>query len=413
MCDAEYPQLIELASELGCLLLGSGAEIYRAEDSVTRLLAAYGVERPQVFAIPSCLIVSALDGAGTPVTRMRRLAGGSVDIDLLEKANALCRRLCADTPPAGEAMALVTALKTGHRPYGRGLRLLGYGLAPAFFTLMFGGSAPDALCACLCGLAVGVCLLWGRSRLGRNAFFHTVLCSAVAAALAMALVRLSLGRSGDTITIGTLMLLVPGVALTNAMRDIMGGDTYSGISRLAEALLIAAAIALGTALGLAVVGLLGPEPEGALPGTGSGVLSVYLLPCLWAFCACVGFTLIFNLRGRLGKAICGLGGALGWLVYLLLGQTVAAAFAAALVIGVFSELMARLRHFPATSYLLIALLPLVPGGGIYYTMTYCLAGDIPLFLSKLLQTLGMAAALAVGATLALTVFRAFWPRRHR
>ena len=82
----------------------------------------------------------------------------------------------------------------------------------------------------------------------------------------------------------------------------------------------------------------------------------YVLPCLWAFLACVGFTLVFNIHG-VGKLICGFGGGLGWLVYLLAGSSIVAAFLAAVAIGVFSEIMARLRRCPVTGYLLVALLP--------------------------------------------------------
>lgn len=142
------------------------------------------------------------------------------------------------------------------------------------------------------------------------------------------------------------------------------------------------------------------------------ILTYYVLPCLWAFLACLGFTLVFNIHG-VGKLICGVGGALGWLVYLLGGSTIFAAFLAAAAIGVFSEIMARVRRCPATGYLLVALLPLVPGGGIYYAMSYCVAGYTNLFLTTLLHTFGMAAALAVGAMLASSLFRAVLPRMHR
>ena len=127
----------------------------------------------------------------------------------------------------------------------------------------------------------------------------------------------------------------------------------------------------------------------------------FILPCFYAFSACVGFTLIFNVHGK-GKVICGLGGALGWLVYLLVGESILGAFVAALSIGFYSEIMARLRRYPVTGYLLISL---VQGGGIYYAMRYCVLGDTMLFLSTLLHTFGVAAALAIGGTLSSTLFR--------
>ena len=138
------------------------------------------------------------------------------------------------------------------------------------------------------------------------------------------------------------------------------------------------------------------------------VLLEYALPCLCAFLACVGFTLMFNIHGQ-GKLIAGAGGALGWLVYLLAGSTIFAAFLAAAAIGVFAEVMSKVRRCPVTGYVLVALLPLVPGGGIYYAMRYCVAGETDQFLTTLLHTFGMAAALAVGAMLASSVFRAVFP----
>ena len=136
------------------------------------------------------------------------------------------------------------------------MMLLGYGTAPAFFAPLFGGGLRDLACAFLCGLAVGLCLLYGGKFIGANSFFRTAVCSAVAAFLALALVEAGLGESVDVVTISTLMVLVPGVALTNAMREIMAGDTFSALSRTADAILVASAIALGAAAGQALGGLL-------------------------------------------------------------------------------------------------------------------------------------------------------------
>src|SRR5699024_403611 len=106
----------------------------------------------------------------------------------------------------------------------------------------------------------------------------------------------------------------------------------------------------------------------------------YIFPCLCAFAGCIAFTLVFNIRGP-GKLIGGFGGARGWLVYLLGGKTILAGFFAAMAISLFSEIMARIRRCPVTGYQLVALLPLVPGGGVYYAMSYCLAGDTGQFLN--------------------------------
>ena len=142
----------------------------------------------------------------------------------------------------------------------------------------------------------------------------------------------------------------------------------------------------------------------------------YVLPCLWAFLSSVGFCFVFNIQG-IGKFFCGAGGAVGWLIYLLVmdwfGNDIFAALLSAMGIAVFSELMARIRHCPVTGYLQVALLPLVPGSGVYYAMRYCVNGETDLFWSTLLHTFAFAASLSIGAMLASSVFRTVWPRFAR
>lgn len=144
-------------------------------------------------------------------------------------------------------------------------------------------------------------------------------------------------------------------------------------------------------------------------------LFLYYLPCIWAFFSCLGFGLVFNIRGK-GNLVCGLGGALGWFVYLTVmacGLTdIFSAFLAAMVIAAYSEWMARVRRCPVTGYLQVALLPLVPGAGIYHTMQWAVQGDNEMFISTLMHTFGFAAALSVGAMLTSSVIRALLPRVH-
>ena len=245
----DYDRLITLGAELGRLLMTSGAEIYRVEESVNRLLSAYGLE-PQVFAIPNCLIVSLTTPQGHPVTRMCRIPAHGTDIELLERCNQLCRRLCQSPPAVEEAQALVDALPQ-RRVYPAGVVLAGHVLA-AFFALFLGGGLADGFAAAFCGLAVSLLMLYGQRLTGSNQFFRTAVCAAAAAGLALMLVRSGVGNSVEAVTIGTLMLLVPGISLTNAMREIMGGDVISGVNRMAEVILVATAIALGSALPMLV-----------------------------------------------------------------------------------------------------------------------------------------------------------------
>ncbi len=133
----------------------------------------------------------------------------------------------------------------------------------------------------------------------------------------------------------------------------------------------------------------------------------YFLPCFWAFLACIPFCVLFNIHA--GIFICSFGGALGWLVYLLAGplfhSDLIQAFVAAMVISAYAEIMARIRKCPAIGYLLVAFFPLVPGGGIYYTMEHAINGETGLFLESFLHTLGIAGSLAVGVLLVSSLVR--------
>lgn len=251
----DYDRLLELVSEMGFRLMFSGAEIYRVEESISRLLKAYGAERGEVFAIPNCIIVSLTSPMGKPLTQIRRMPSHGTDIYLLERYNDLCRRMCRETPPFEEAIAQMEEIASTHKVYSLGAQMLAYFLGCGMFSLFYGGSVWDGLCGGICGMVIGLCLAL-TSRLGANLFFKTIAAGAASALVALVLTTIGLGQNAESIIIGALMALVPGIAFTNAMRDIMAGDMVAGISKAAEALLIGAAIAMGTALPLGVTRML-------------------------------------------------------------------------------------------------------------------------------------------------------------
>lgn len=133
----------------------------------------------------------------------------------------------------------------------------------------------------------------------------------------------------------------------------------------------------------------------------------YFLPCLYAFAACAAFSIAFNMRGKM-LVFASLGGAIGWFVYLLwnpLQNDILQFFLGTVALSVYAEIMARVHKTPVTGYLLVALLPMVPGGGIYYTMEYCIIGNTDMFLETGLHTLGIAGSLAMGVLLVSSLVR--------
>ena len=133
-----------------------------------------------------------------------------------------------------------------------------------------------------------------------------------------------------------------------------------------------------------------------------------VLPCLWAFLSSLVFCGIFNVKDRKIMFIAALGGGLGWMVYLLAASTesvIMQNLLAAITVALFSEFMSRILKTPSTVFLVIGVLPMVPGGGIYYTMEYGVQGNTEMFISKGLETIAVAGAIAIGVSIASAIFR--------
>lgn len=252
---AEHTVLLHLAVEIGYRLQESGAEIYRVEEAVRRVFLAYGVEQGQVFAIPNCLIVSAIDETGRPISRLRRIPIHGTDVTRMERVYDYCRRLCQETPEPERALEELEALDKEHPQWSFGVLMLAYFVGTGSFGLFFGGGPLDGLAAGLCGMAAGACMFL-LERFHTNLFAKTVAAAFLSALLAAALVGLGLGSHIQYIIIGGLMALVPGLMFVSFMRDIIAGDTVAGLIKLVEALLTACAIALGTAVAMGVTGRL-------------------------------------------------------------------------------------------------------------------------------------------------------------
>ena len=104
-------QVLNFCCEMGRQLIQNGAEIYRVEDSINRLLTAYGYRDTEVFAIPSCVILNILD-EGHNYTKSIRIRSSFINLDKLERLNSLCRRVCRDRPQPEEAFSLLDTISS-------------------------------------------------------------------------------------------------------------------------------------------------------------------------------------------------------------------------------------------------------------------------------------------------------------
>lgn len=387
-----YTLLMELVSEIGCRIAVGGAETYRVEESVNRILTAYGVES-RVYSVPNSLIITILVPGQPPMTQLCRMERKGTDLDAVEQYSNLGRRICTQKPDLETAMAWVRDTEKKRKQYQLPTVLLGYVLVAWGFSIFFGGSLLDSVCAAACGLLLGIAEYF-MGKLQTNIFFKNIVAAFLLAFFAYGMSVFGFIPNVDSSVIGTLMLLVPGVLFTNAMRDIIFGDTNSGVSRVVEALLIAVAVALGTAAAWNLsVSLWGTPQQVGTVSHGAAVT------CFVSFVACGGFVIVFNVHGY-GSILCALGGAITWGAYcvaLALGcEPLLCCFIATCVAAAFSEIMARVRKYPAISYLVISVLPLIPGAGVYYAAQQAIRGNMEMAVEYGLNTLATAGVMAAG-----------------
>ena len=368
----DYYLLTDLAARVGYHLALSGAETFRVEETIRRIIGAYGIEC-ETFSIPNCVMVSLEAANGKPLMVMKRVGFHGNDLESVEKLNALSRRICAETPDPSVAAQWLDETLKGRRHYSVPVYYLGNFCAAAGFCPVFGGTLRDSLFAGLLGLIIGF-VSRQMDRRETNPFFSTIVEAFAMAVPAYLAAGFHLVDYIDFVIIGTLMILVPGLLITTSMRDIIYGDTNSGINRIVQVLLSAFAIALGTAAAWRVTS----GVYGMTVASGSASYPAWA-QAVMIFVACTGFFILFNVHDW-GSILCALGGVFTWMTYLLcrdLGMSIYSMnFFAAVVSALYSELMARSRKYPVTSYLVISLLPLVPGAGIYYTMSLGLGGNL-------------------------------------
>lgn len=243
--EMEPYQFLAIAVEIGGVMLEHGAEVYRVETAIRYILSAYGVEKNnmEVFAIPSNIVVSVIDENDNAITRSKQIEKGETDLDKIDKLNSLCRYICQKKCSYEESKKLLTEIMAGKK-YPLYVEMICYIIVGFSFTIFFNGNVRDALVGAVIACIIRI-LLWILDKLKSSEFFESILCSAFAATVALFSVKMGLADQSDKVIIGSLMTLVPGVAFTNCMRDLIVGDYLSGLMRMADAVLTATGVAIG------------------------------------------------------------------------------------------------------------------------------------------------------------------------
>jgi len=247
--DVDYTLLVDTAVLAGQIMLTAGAETYRVEDTIRRILATSGFDKCDVFAIPTGIMVTLADWRVNTISVTRRIGEKNTDLYNIYKANDISRKYCEGSLSLKEAFYELKHMNKSIYPAW--LTKVCMLFATAGFTLLLGGY----LLECAISMINGLFIL-GAMHIGKKMKINSFVVTMSAAFMAAFFSRFVMDALFPSINIevliaGSNMALLPGVAITNAIRDTLQGDYTSGGTRAIEAFVIAMAVGVGTGAGFA------------------------------------------------------------------------------------------------------------------------------------------------------------------
>ena len=238
-------KLLHIATYAGRILLENGAEIYRVEETIVRICNAYGIENTDSFVTPTGIVVSLSDNNET-ISIVKRIKKREVNLNKIDKVNDLARKIVTENISLDDFYDKLE--KIYNEPeYNDKTLMLFAGLSAACYSFILGGHIYDFISAFIIGILIKMISLIFK-RLSINEFFINFIGGSITALLALIFYSINHNVNIDKTIIGAIMLLVPGLAITNAVRDIIAGDFLAGLTKAAEAFIVAIAIASGSGI---------------------------------------------------------------------------------------------------------------------------------------------------------------------
>ena len=229
MTRDEAEQYLYYAMTIGEQLLCCGAEVGRVEDTIRRICLAYGASRADVFSITSSIVTTIYGEDFGICTQTRRVPGMANDLGRLDDLNQLSRFICEFRPKPEEIQRRLDVIRN-KKGYSFRTQILIYAVISGSFSVFFGGDLNDMIAS---------------KRGALNSLLTGLLCCGAGGVLSNLTVLIGLGHHADLISIGNIMLLIPGIAFTNSLRDMFSGDTITGLIRCMESILLALVVGLG------------------------------------------------------------------------------------------------------------------------------------------------------------------------
>ncbi len=241
-----------VALKAGRILLENGAEIFRVEDTVYRICHYYGLKSASAFVLSNGIFLTSGDEDEPEFAKVQQIPVNNANLSRVAEVNQLSRRIEAGSCTLKEVKQELERIQS-MPGFSNQTQIAAAGVTGACFSIMFGGNLQDALCSLLIGFLLYGYLLY----IGKPLFTKTV-CniagSALVTFLSILMYKSGIGIHLESMMIGGIILMVPGMAFTNAIRDMADGDYISGSVRMLDAVLVFFCIAMGVGFVIALYG---------------------------------------------------------------------------------------------------------------------------------------------------------------
>ena len=392
--DYNLPDVMQLATDAGHIMLENGAEIFRVEETMERITRHYGVESGRFFVLSNGIITS----GGTSYSNVEFIPFKGAQLEKVVEVNRLSREIESGECRLQEARARLSGIRA-MKPKPFMEQVVASGVGSGAFCAIFGGSPLD----CLASLTVGLLLyafVLAVCKSGFSKIVTNILGSTIATALCIAFYRMGFGQNPGNMIIGSIIPLIPGVPFTNGIRDLANEDYIAGSTRLIDALIVFFCIAAGVALTFLVDGRI-ENGIIVLDGMRTNELTaIWPVQLAAAFLGTAGFAVLFGVpRDQyLPVGFCGLS---GWTVYLLMirlagASVIESTFVATMAVVLVSRFMAVRRRCPVIVFQICGVFPLIPGAGIFWTAYYVVVKELSTAVSTGFTALGVTVAIVLG-----------------
>jgi Uncharacterized conserved protein len=246
MDDTKMDKVVDTCLLAGRLMIEGGSEMYRVEDTVKRIAYNSGEKESAAFTTLTGVLMSVKD---QPSSHFMQVNKRGIDMEKVDRVNTLSRKYAQKEITLDKLNAELHKLDYELPTFPFWLQILGAAVVSATLMIVFAQEYDwfDIPLSAFVG-AVGYVVAYFVRKTTSISFISDFLGAFSLGGLAMIGVRLGIGSNLNNVIIGAVMPLVPGVAITNALRDMLAGHLLSGLERGLEALLSACAISVGIAV---------------------------------------------------------------------------------------------------------------------------------------------------------------------